>query len=147
MCMIFIHSPAKKLGTPLTTVHWGKFLISQFTWWQLYAFVHVDMVCIRESLITQHIKSWGKWATAAENHIWCHSCQLRTGKWGNNLDRLTINDTRRSEKCCLVWCVLISCATLRWNGQNLASATWKHGSTLPYINVSGWRYDGIRIFS
>ena len=104
-------------------------------------------VCIRESLITQHIKSWGKWATAAENHIWCYSCQLRTGKWGNNLHRLTINDTRRSEKCCLVWWVLISTATLRWNGQNFASTTWKHGSTLPYINVSGWRYNGIWIFS
>ncbi len=41
------------------------------------------------SLNTQHVEPWSRWATAAEDHTGCCSCQLRTGNWGYNSHRLT----------------------------------------------------------
>ncbi len=38
---------------------------------------------------TQHIEPWSRWATAAEDHTGCRSCQLRTAHGGYNLHRLT----------------------------------------------------------
>ncbi len=47
-------------------------------------------VCRIPSLNTQqHIKPWSRWATAAEDHTGCRSCQLRTGNRGYNSHRLT----------------------------------------------------------
>ncbi len=41
------------------------------------------------SLNTQHVEPWSRWATAAEDHTGCRSCQLRTGNRGYNSHRLT----------------------------------------------------------
>ncbi len=41
------------------------------------------------SLNTQHVEPWSRWATAAEDHTGCRSCQLRTGNRGYNSLRLT----------------------------------------------------------
>ncbi len=41
------------------------------------------------SLNAQHIEPWSRWATAAEDHTGCRSCQLRTGNGGYNPHRLT----------------------------------------------------------
>ncbi len=41
------------------------------------------------SLNAQHIEPWSRWATAAEDHTGCRSCQLRTGNRWYNSHRLT----------------------------------------------------------
>ncbi len=41
------------------------------------------------SLNAQHVEPWSRWATAAEDHTGCRSCQLRTGNGGYNSHRLT----------------------------------------------------------
>ncbi len=68
-------------------------------------------VCRIPSLNAQHVEPWSRWATAAEDHTGCHSCQLRTGNGGTGSTKL---DNRRLEKRCLVWWVPISAATFRW---------------------------------
>jgi len=68
---------------------------------------------IFEFLNAQHVEPWSRWATAAEDHTGCRSCQLKTGNGGYNSHRLTRVD-RRLEKRCLVCWVLISAATFRW---------------------------------
>ncbi len=40
-------------------------------------------------LNTQHVEPWSRWATAAEDHTGCRSCQLRTGHGGYNSHRIT----------------------------------------------------------
>ncbi len=37
----------------------------------------------------QHVEPWSRWATAAEDHTGCRSCQLRTGNGGYNSHKLT----------------------------------------------------------
>ncbi len=55
-------------------------------------------VCRIPSLNAQRIKPWSRWATAAEDHTRCRSCQLRTGNAGYNSHRLTkIGTIRRLE--------------------------------------------------
>ncbi len=46
-------------------------------------------ICRIPSLNTQHVEPWSRWATAAEDHTGCRSCQLRTGNGGYNWHRLT----------------------------------------------------------
>jgi len=58
-------------------------------------------VCRRASLNSQHVELWGRWATAAEKHTECHSCQLRTRNWGYNSHGSPKLDNRRLEKHCL----------------------------------------------
>lgn len=41
-----------------------------------------NVVCRRAPLNTQRVEPWSEWATAAEDHTWCHSCQLRIERWG-----------------------------------------------------------------
>ncbi len=41
------------------------------------------------TLNAQHVEPWSRWATAAEDHTGCRSCQLRTGNRGYKLHRLT----------------------------------------------------------
>ncbi len=62
----------------------------------------------------QHVESWSRWATAAEDHTRCRSCQLRTGNGGYNSQKLTKIGQSKIEKGCLVWWVSISAATFRW---------------------------------
>lgn len=42
------------------------------------------------------------WATAAEDHNECHSCQLRTGKWDDSSHRLTKTGQQKTGKTNLV---------------------------------------------
>ncbi len=50
-------------------------------------------VCRIPSLKAQHFEPWSRWATAAEDHTGCRSCQLRTGKGGyNSHQNWTIKD-------------------------------------------------------
>jgi len=58
-------------------------------------------VCRRASLNSQHVELWGRWATAAEKHTECHSCQLRTRNSGYNSHGSPKLDNRRLEKHCL----------------------------------------------
>ncbi len=39
--------------------------------------------------ISEHVEPLSRWATAAEDHTGCCSCQLRTGHGGYNSHRLT----------------------------------------------------------
>ncbi len=36
----------------------------------------------------EHVEPWSKWATTAEDHTGCRSCQLKTGNGGYNSHRL-----------------------------------------------------------
>ncbi len=46
-------------------------------------------ICRIPSLNAQHVEAWSRWATAAEDHTGCRSCQLRTGNGGYNSHRFT----------------------------------------------------------
>ncbi len=46
-------------------------------------------ICRIPSLNPQHIELKSRWASAAEDHTGCRSCQLRTGNGGYNSYRLT----------------------------------------------------------
>ncbi len=50
-------------------------------------------MCRISSLNAQHVKPWSRWATAAEDHTGCCSCQLRTGHRGYNSHRIHQNWT------------------------------------------------------
>ncbi len=52
-------------------------------------------VCRIPSLNAQHVEPWSRWATAAEDHTGCRSCQLRTGNGGYNSHRLHLALSQR----------------------------------------------------
>ncbi len=83
-------------------------------------------------------KPWSRWATAAEDHTGCHSCQLRTGNGGYNSHRLTNIGQQKIGKTLPGLMSLDFCCDIQMVGSEFGVKTWKHGSILPCLNGSGW---------
>ncbi len=77
------------------------------------------------SLQPRHVEPWSRWATAAEDHIGCHSCQLRTGNGAYNSHRLTKIGQWKIGKTLLGLMSLDFCCNIRMVGSEFGIKNMK----------------------
>ncbi len=90
------------------------------------------------SLNTQHIESWSRWTTAAEDHTGCLSCQLRTGNGDYNSHKFTKIGQQKIGKTLPGLMSLDFCCDIQMVVSVFGIKNWKHGSILPCLNGSSW---------
>ncbi len=110
--------PIKSLMIPFE-LNWPVSLIT------IYIYIICYHCTNNYSLQPRHVEPWSRWATAAEDHIGCHSCQLRTGNGAYNSHRLTKIGQWKIGKTLLGLMSLDFCCNIRMVGSEFGIKNMK----------------------